>query len=201
MARSRFKLAQAKALDPETASMSELKKAYTAMRDVFQKQVGRLAAGTESQREYAAPFMPGGYKEQKKLSEITGRQYWKEGLSESQRLREMRIRVQELQQFIDSPRYSLSGWREIEKRTLKSLNRSGYTNITKGNLRQFGAYMEAMRDLYGEQFFPSAEVAEAYDSMAGSTGKKITSEQLGKLMMDVRSRLKGGFSNGVDIFA
>ena len=58
--------------------------------------------------------------------------------------------------------------------------------------------MEAMRDLYGTtKFFPSAEAAEAYTSLAGSTRGKISSQELGDLMLKVRL----GGSNGVDLFA
>ncbi len=201
--RSRYTKASALALDADTASMSELKKAYTALRDAFVKQRDRLAAGTEAQQEYAAPFLAGGSQEWKvaKLSQITGREYWKRGLDAKAQQREMKLRVEELQILVESPRYSLSGWREIEKRTVSALQEHGYENITKSNLKQFGVYMEAMRDLYGEQFFPSAEVAEAYESEVGKAGRKLSSSELGNLIMDVRLRKREGFSNGVDIFA
>ena len=201
--RSRYTKKTALALDADTASLSELKKAYTALRDAFVKQRDRLAAGTEAQQEYAAPFMSGGSQEWKvaKLSQITGREYWKQGLDAKAQQREMKLRVEELQVLVESPRYSLSGWREIERRTVAALQEHGYENITKSNLKQFGVYMEAMRDLYGEQFFPSAEVAEAYESEVGTAGRKLTSKELGVLILDVRLRKREGFSNGVDIFA
>ena len=201
--RSRYTKASALALDVDTASMSDLKKAYTALRDAFVKQRDRLAAGTEAQQEYAAPFLSGGSQEWKvaKLSKITGREYWKKGLDDQARQREMKLRVEELQVLVESPRYSLSGWKEIEKRTVATLQEHGYENITKSNLKQFGVYMEAMRDLYGEQFFPSAEVAEAYESEISKAGRQLTSAELGQLIIDVRLKKKGGFSNGVDLFA
>lgn len=201
--RSRYTKKTALALDADTASLSELKKAYTALRDAFVKQRDRLAAGTESQQEYAAPFLSGGSQEWKvaKLSQITGRKYWKQGLDAKAQQREMKLRVEELQVLVESPRYSLSGWKEIEKRTVATLQAHNYKNITKSNLKQFGVYMEAMRDLYGEQFFPSSETAEAYESAVAKVGRQLTSEELGKLMIDVRLRKREGFSNGVDIFA
>lgn len=192
---ARMTKSAAMALNVRKASEAELWQSYTALRDVMNKQIKRLAAGTEIQKSFAAPFLSGG-----KLNLQTTASFRREvkNLPPDAGMRSLRYSVENLHALLQSPRLSLQGWREIEKRTLETLQEHGYENLNKGNLKQFGDYMEAMRDLYGStKFFPSAEVAEAYSSLAGSTRGKISSQELGDLMMKVR---KGG-SNGVDLFA
>lgn len=189
----RMTLSGARALDASTASISDLRKAYTAFRDVMEKRVKRLAAGTESQQAFARPFLPGGSKELMTLKELS--QLPREGWSPEQIRREMEFRVKELQLLESSERLSLAGWSRIEKRTLESLHRAGYKNITKKNIRQFGKFMEKMRSLFCNKFFPSDEVAELFDTAQGEDGQMDEIELLG-ILEDL-----GAEVDGVDLFA
>ncbi len=186
-------LSQLRATDISTLSDKALRQAYTAFRDVMQKRITRLASGTASQRAYAAPFQAGGSKELKTLAQL--KQLPRKGWSKAQLRREMEMRVKELQVLERSERTSLSGWANIEKRTVSALQRAGYKNINKSNLKSFGDYMEKMRSVFGNKIFPSEEAAELYDTVAGESGKVSESELFNRLSEMV------GDSFGVDLFA
>ena len=196
MARLRMTKAAALSLDPRKASEAELGAAYTALRDAFQKQVSRLGSGTETMQAYARPFLAGGSQE---LQTLRGLKSDIKDLPPDAARRSLMYSVQNLQTLMESPRLSIKGWQDIEKRTLQTLKERGYGSISKGNLAQFGSFMEDMRDLWGSKFFPSAEAAEAYNSLVEQSGGKVSSEQLGQLIMDLR--MGGGSGGGVDLFA
>ena len=196
MARIRMTKAAALSLNTKKASEAELGAAYTALRDAFQKQVGRLGSGTEPMQAYARPFLAGGSQE---LQTLRGLKFDIKDLPPDAARRSLMYSVQNLQTLMESPRLSIKGWQDIEKRTLQTLKERGYGSISKSNLAQFGSFMEAMRDLWGAKFFPSAEAAEAYNSLVEQSGGKVSSDQLGQLMMDLR--MGGGSSGGVDLFA
>lgn len=195
MAKGKITKAGAIALNARKASEAQLWESYTVLRDALNKQIKRLGSGTETQQSFAAPFLSGGRLNVQTTGSLRSEV---KNLPPDAGMRNLRYSVENLQALLQSPRLSLQGWREIEKRTLETLQEHGYENLNKGNLKQFGDYMEAMRDLYGStKFFPSAEVAEAYTDLAGSTKGKISSQELGDLMMRVRM----GGSHGVDLFA
>lgn len=189
----RMTLSGARTLDTATASLQDLRKAYTAFRDVMEKRVQRLASGTESQQAYARPFLPGGSKELLTLKELS--QLPRDGWSTEQIRREMEFRVKELQLLESSERLSLAGWKLIETRTIESLQKAGYKNITKKNLRQFGTFMERMRSLFGNKIFPSDEVAELFDTAQGED-REVDEIELLSILEDL-----GAEVDGVDLFA
>ena len=196
MARIRMTKATALSLNTKKASEAELGAAYTALRDAFQKQVSRLGSGTETMQVYARPFLAGGSQE---LRTLRGLKSDIKNLPPDAARRSLMYSVQNLQTLMESPRLSIKGWQDIEKRTLQTLKEHRYVNINKSNLAQFGSFMEAMRDLWGSKVFPSAEAAEAYNSLVEQSGGKVSSEQLGQLMMDLR--MGRGSNGGVDLFA
>ena len=196
MARIRMTKSAALSLNTKKASEAELGAAYTALRDAFQKQVSRLGSGTETMQAYARPFLAGGSQE---LQTLRGLKSDIKDLPPDAARRSLMYSVQNLQTLMESPRLSIKGWQDIEKRTLQTLKERGYGSISKSNLAQFGSFMEAMRDLWGSKFFPSAEAAEAYNSLVEQSGGKVSSEQLGQLIMDLR--MGGGSGGGVDLFA
>ena len=196
MARIRMTKATALSLNTKKASEAELGAAYTALRDAFQKQVSRLGSGTETMQAYARPFLAGGSQE---LQTLRGLKSDIKNLPPDAARRSLMYSVQNLQTLMESPRLSIKGWQDIEKRTLQTLKEHRYANINKSNLAQFGSFMDAMRDLWGSKVFPSAEAAEAYNSLVEQSGGKVSSEQLGQLMMDLR--MGRGSNGGVDLFA
>jgi len=191
---ARMTLKGARSLDTAGASMQDLRSAYTALRDVMQKRVSRLAEGTEAQSAYARPYLPGGSKELKTLGQL--KELPRQGWTQEQLRREMEMRVKELQILEQSPRASLAGWKEIEKRTIDSLHKAGFKNINRKNIKQFGNFMEKMRGMFGSKFFPSDEVAELFDTAAGEGGQMDETELLGIL-----EDLGADVDDGVDLFA
>lgn len=174
--------------------MQDLRSAYTALRDVMQKRVSRLAEGTEAQQAYVRPYLPGGSKELKTLGQL--KELPRQGWTPEQIRREMEMRVKELQILEQSPRASLAGWKQIEKRTIESLHKAGFKNINKKNIKQFGNFMEKMRGMFGTKFFPSDEVAELFDTAAGEDGQMDETE-----LLEILEDLGADVEDGVDLFA
>ena len=194
MVRSRLTLAGARSLETSAASLADLRSAYTALRDVMQKRISRLAEGTEAQQAYARPYLPGGSKELKTLGQL--KELSRQGWTPEQVRREMEMRVKELQILEQSPRASLSGWQKIEKRTIESLHKAGFKNINSKNIKQFGNFMEKMRGVFSTKFFPSDEVAELFETAASEDGQMGETELLGIL-----EDLGADVDDGVDLFA
>lgn len=186
----RLSVSKLRNMDLNKLSLSELRKAYTAYRDVLRKRVVNLAKGTKAQKAYAKPFQKGGSKELFTLTQIDTLP--RKGWSEESKRREMLHRVRELQILEKRPRMSVKGWEKIEMQTLRALKESGYTGITKKNLRQFGNYMEALRSKKAEKIIGSPPQAELYSRWAE---KKISMDEL-------LTELEGfGIDlNGVDLF-
>lgn len=164
-------------------TISALRQEYYNLRKTFNKRINRLSKGTKAQRQYAAPFQPGGKRAFKTLTELGE-------VAQNEKLLKREIR--DLKLYLKKDRLSLSGWKNVEKETVKSLQRAGY-NITKKNLSQFGEFMEKMRQLYGNKIFPSEEIAESYDRIA--EGTRVSNSVLNELI----SSISGGI-NGVDLF-
>lgn len=179
--------------DLSALSLSQLRQAYTTYRDVMQKRIARLSAGTAAQQAYARPFMSGGSKELLTLGKID--KFRRVGWSEEQLRREMEVRVRELRVLEQKDRLSITGWKKIESRTVQTLQEHGYKNINKQNLKAFGDFMEKMRSAFGNKIFPSEEVAEIFDNAGGELSNMSESEILG-ILDDL-----GADITGVDLFA
>ena len=190
---ARMTLKGARSLDTVGASMQDLRAAYTALRDVMQKRISRLAKGTEAQQAYTRPYLPGGSKELKTLGQL--KEMPRQGWTPEKLRREMEMRVKELQILEQSPRASLAGWKQLEKRTIDSLHKAGFHNINRKNIKHFGNFMEKMRGMFGTKFFPSDEVAELFETATDESKKMDETELLG-ILDDL-----GADIDGVDLFA
>lgn len=183
MARIRYSLSQAQSIDFMDAGEKELRAAYTAMRDVMMKRINRLASGTEAQQRYVQPFLRGS-RPIVELGQITN-------------IRDLRYKVRELQMYTANERLSISGWKRITKRTVSSLQKAGFTNITEKNIDKFGKYMEKMRSAFGRRIFPSDEIAEAFQEAADESGK-VDERELLSILEDLGAVIE---DDGVDLFA
>ena len=190
---ARKKVSEYRNKDLSGLSLKELRSAYTTYRDAMIKNAKRLAKGTAAQREYARVLLdyenihnPKGLKTLKMIDSFV-----RPGWTEETYRRDMLKRVQELQELEQKPRYSLRGWKELEKRTIKSLQEHGY-NITKANIGTFGEYMEMMREKFGTKIFPSEEVAELFSAAESA-------EMSGEEMINALQAMSGSY--GVDLFA
>ena len=114
-----------------------LRKEYTRLRKIANKRLNRLQASeykeTDLAKEYAGGFAL--------LADV-------EDLP-----RELTM----LARFVASERSSVTGLKRIDKQTVETLQEHGYTFVNAKNVRQFGAFMEEMRQaglskLYSSEF-------------------------------------------------
>ena len=93
----------AMSLNARKASEAELWQSYTALRDVMNKQIKRLAAGTETQQTFAAPFLSGG---KLNLQTTISLRSEVKNLPPDAGMRSLRYSVENLQALLQSPRLS-----------------------------------------------------------------------------------------------
>lgn len=190
--RTRYSVGQLRIVDLGTLSYGELRKAYTTYRDVLVKRVMRLSKGTPAQKRFVQPFMVGGSRELKTLAQLDT--YPRKGWTEDQLRRELLFRVKEFQILEQKDRLSITGWKRIEQRTIEMLRESGYENISSFNIKQFGEFMERMREQFKNKIFPSEEIAEAFNT-AVEEKSILDKEDLMSLIDSFRG------SGGVDLFS
>lgn len=121
----------------EQMDESALRKEYTRLRKIANKRLARLQASkykdTELAKEYA-----GGFTILANVADLP---------------RELTY----LARFIASEKSSISGLNRIEKKAISTLHQHGYSFVNAGNVGQFGAFMEEMRQagyskLYSSEF-------------------------------------------------
>lgn len=190
--KKRYTVEQLRTTDLSTLSYGELRKAYTAFRDTLVKRVKRLSKGTPAQKRFVQPFMAGGSKELKTLTQLD--KYPRKGWTEDQLRREMLFRVKEFQILEQKDRLSIAGWKRIEQRTIKMLQESGYENISSSNIKQFGEFMEKMREQFKNKIFPSEEVAEAFNTAVEEKSLLDKND-----LLSLIDSFRGG--DGVDLFS
>ena len=162
-------------------SYPELRKEYTTLRDIFQKRIGRLAkAGSVK----AQPYITGGYAAfptLKQLAKARGMQ--DQNILQAALLREVESLTNLLGQrtrtnAIEPRTLSLIGLRKQKKlqntKILESLHEAGYENISQSTLKNFGNFMDRMREQYGRKLPNSEEMVEFFDSLKYNTKRRST---------------------------
>lgn len=166
----------------EKLSVKELRREYTTLRDIFQKRIKRLEqAGSER----AKPYLSGAWAYIPTLAErakIPGLR----NLTEDQKRGDLIFAVKELTNLVGrsernlpaSGVLSITGLRrqrsERETGVLNALHEAGYERISKSTLRNFGRFMDAMREQYGKKLPNSEEMAEFFDSLKYNTKRRST---------------------------
>ena len=121
----------------EQMDESALRKEYTRLRKIANKRLARLQASkykdTDLAKEYA-----GGFEILANVADLP---------------RELTV----LARFVASEKSSITGLQRIDKQTISTLHQHGYTFVNAGNVGQFGAFMEEMRQagyskLYSSEF-------------------------------------------------
>ena len=121
----------------EQMDESALRKEYTRLRKIANKRLARLQASkykdTDLAKEYA-----GGFEILANVADLP---------------RELTV----LARFVASEKSSITGLKRMENQTIRTLNQHGYTFVNAGNVGQFGAFMEEMRQagyskLYSSEF-------------------------------------------------
>lgn len=191
--------------DLESMSFSELKKEFTALRDIFQKRVKRMAgAGIKKAEPYingpaAIPTLSG-LKEKPYIRNADPSVFQAAVLRETENLVNLLgpgIGVTETGSF------SISGLRKArtheESFVAKSLQKAGYGHISKSTIRNFGRFMDAMREEYGKKNPQSEEQAEFFESLKYNAKRKAT-----KSLMDAwKEFAKNGYKpneSNADLF-
>lgn len=93
-------------------------------------------------------------------------------LTEIKSDRQLKFALSGLADFVSRRTSTVTGIKAIQKDTVTTLNRRGYTSITSDNLKDFGRYMEEARDRSVSRFFDSVRAAEMFDE--GYEGGSIT---------------------------
>lgn len=68
----------------------------------------------------------------------------------------------ELHGFVTSATSTVTGLKQQRNRTIETLHERGYTFINKGNLRQFGDFMEDIRQRQLASLYDSARLADVF---------------------------------------
>ena len=114
-----------------------LKKEYSRLREIANRRLNRLQASeykeTDLAKEYAGGFAI--------LADVE----------------DLPRELTKLARFVASERTSVTGLKRIEKQTVETLKEHGYDFVNTKNVRQFGAFMEEMRQaglskLYSSEF-------------------------------------------------
>ena len=114
-----------------------LRKEYSRLREIANTRLKRLQASeykeTDIAKEYAGGFAI--------LSEVE----------------DLPRELTALARFVASERTSVTGLKRIDKQTVETLQEHGYTFVNAKNVRQFGSFMEEMRQaglskLYSSEF-------------------------------------------------
>lgn len=130
---------------------AELRRVYSSLRSTFKKRINTLLKSeyrNVSEIQWAATAFP-------TLKEA--------GYTRS----ELAFKTNQLLRFLDSPSYSVTGRRETERQTIQTLNRIGFTNVNKGNIRLFGQFMDYARTIISWALDVSDKVAELANDFLG----------------------------------
>ena len=142
----------------KSATEKEARKEYQRLRKAALKRIARLA-----QSEYKSDYI---VKHGKTRFSPSSQIVSLSALSRS---------LSDIRRFLESPQSSITGRREPEARTIKTLRSHGYKFVTKDNIKQFGEFMDAARMKAGGKLLSSDRVADLYDQ---SERKAIPADEL-----------------------
>ena len=149
------------ALKSGTLTPQEMRSHYSYLRHVanrrLQRFVGSEFEDAESYIKNVGKFVP--------LSEINNE-------------RELMFKLYEVNKFVRSRSSSVSGLKDIRNETIETFHDRGFTWINKGNIKQFGDYMEYLRTKYGSKQFDSERSAGLFGMIAsGRVGLNVEDVQ------------------------
>ena len=128
-----------------TGDEAKVRKEYTRLRDIAQKRLKRLeAAGLAYTEVYKKNV-----KHYPKLSQIKSKN-------------ELSSRLADLARFIGSERSTVSGFKAIKEKSLKTLHEHGYSFVTKENYEQFAQFMAEYRYQKLDMIYDSGEAADTF---------------------------------------
>ena len=99
-------------------------------------------------------------------------------LSDINNERELMFKLYEVNKFVRARSSSVTGLKQIRDETIETFHDRGFTWIKKGNIKQFGDYMEYMRAKYGSKQFDSEHAAELFGMVeSGKVGLNVEDVQ------------------------
>lgn len=123
----------------------QMKAEYTRLRNVANKRLLRMQdtrfENYQSFQQNVDKFIP--------VSQISSE-------------RELIYRLSEVERFISAKTSTISGIRDIERRTLESLQDAGYTFVNAKNLAAFGEYMAEYRAQHLNEIYDSDEAYKLF---------------------------------------
>lgn len=128
-----------------TGEAAKVRKEYTRLRDISQKRLKRLAAAGLADTEV--------YKKNvnhyPKLKDIKS-------------ANELSARLSDLARFIKSERSTVSGFKTVMEKSIKTLHEHGYTFVTKENYKDFAEFMAEYRYQKLDMSYDSGEAADTF---------------------------------------
>ena len=94
--------------------------------------------------------------------------------------------------FVSAKTSSVSGFRSVQDKQINALHAAGYTFINRGNLKQFGEFMDFYRDRKDRRAYGSGTIADTFNAAAR---QKIPPDELEKHFRFYASQIKGGAEN------
>lgn len=149
------------ALRSGTLTLQEMRSHYSYLRKIANKRlknfVGSEFEDAQSYIKNVGKFVP--------LSEINNE-------------RELMFKLYEVNKFVRARSSSVTGLKQIRNEMIETFYDRGFTWINKGNIKQFGEYMEYMRTKYGARQFDSERAAELFGTIAsGHVGISVEDVQ------------------------
>ena len=132
----------------EQMDESALRKEYTRLRKIANKRLARLQASKYKDSELAKEYA-GGFEILANVADLP---------------RELTV----LARFVASERSSITGLQRIDKQTISTLHQHGYTFVNAKNVRQFGAFMEEMRQAGLSKIYSSEFIANWWSEKGAS---------------------------------
>lgn len=133
------------ALKSGVLTPEEMRKHYSYLRTIANKRLDRFVGSEfEEAKSYiknVGKFVP--------LSEINNE-------------RELMFKLYEVGKFVRARSSSVTGLKQIRNETIETAHERGMTWLNKGNIKQFGEYMDYLRAKYGAKQFDSERAQELF---------------------------------------
>lgn len=127
-------------------SEKEMRAEYSRLRAIATKRLKRLGeqvGGADSYYNYYKDMFP-------KLSELKSK-------------KSVAVKLMTVHDFLTSDMSSLTGRKQIRRKTLRTLKEHGYGFVNASNISQFGEFMEYARQVLDDYIYDSEEVAEFFE--------------------------------------
>ena len=129
----------------EVWSEKEARKEYSRLRNIVVKRLKRIRE-TEPEAKVLERWTPETFKSLKEIKDI----------------RELSHLLSDVAYLVNAKTASLTGRKEITQETIESLKQYG-VNIDKSELKDFGFFMELIRDFSRDRIYDSERAAELFN--------------------------------------